>query len=194
MKFPETATPEWLALRRKLLTVSQFVAFLPTALGGLYSKIAPPDDDLKFWPSYASLLAGLVFLVCKRFGKPRRIIMWVAIAFAAIVPVYYFVEYRDLVVRYVERKLICGTQYKPRGADYVAQHPNISKKDLVFAFGGELTDIWTEDSINRAHLRLGVIYSGGLAFLALALLTALQEPKEPKEPSVVLPAKTGQLS
>ncbi len=112
--------------------------------------------------------------------------MWLAIVFAAIVPVYYFVEYQDLVAKYLQHKLICGTQYKPRGADYVAQHPNISKKDLVFAFGGEVSDIWTENSINRAHLNLGVIYSGGFAFLALALLTALQEPKEPPGQSCAL--------
>ncbi len=121
-----------------------------------------------------------MFLVCKGFGKTtRRIIVCFAIVFAALLPVYYFAKYQDLTAKYVSSKVICGTQYKPRGAEYVAKRPDISKEDLVFAFGGKVKDIWTENSIKRARLLLGLIYSSGFAFLALALLTGLQESKEP---------------
>jgi hypothetical protein len=178
LKLPKANTPEWVGLKRKLLTVSQFGAFLLTAFGGFYSNIAPPDDDLRFWPSYASLVAGLAFVACKGLSKTtRRLIMGFAIAFAALFPVYYFAEYQQLTAKYVTSKVICGTQYTTRGAEYVAKYPDISKEDLVFAFGGKVKDIWTENSINRARLVLGLIYSGGFAFLALALLTGLQESK-----------------
>jgi len=90
LKSLETTAPGWIALKRIAWTAGQFVALLFTVCGGLYSKIAPPDDDLKFWPSYASLLAFLMFLGCKRFGKARRIIMSVAIVFAAIVACLLF--------------------------------------------------------------------------------------------------------
>ena len=104
--------------------------------------------------------------------------MWAAIVFAALIPIYYFSKYQDLTVTYQSATLICGTQYTIQGAAYARKHPNIPKKDLVFDFGGKVADIWTEDSINRAHLLLGVIYSAGVGFLALALLTGLQESKE----------------
>ena len=151
-----------------------------TAFGGFYSNIAPPDDDLRFWPSYASLVAGLVFLVCKRFGKrTTRKIMWFAIVLAPFFPIYYFSEYLDLTAKYVTSRVICGTQYTTRGAEYVSKHPEIGKDDLVFAFGGKTTDIWTDDSISRARLILGIIYSASFGFLALALLTGLEESKDP---------------
>ncbi len=181
MKLPEKTTPEWLAMKRKILTVSQFGALLLTAFGGFYSNIAPPNDDLKFWPSYASLLAGLVFLACNRLGTTtRRTVMWIAIVFAASLPPYYFSKYQNLTAKYAQSKVICGTQYTARAVEYVAKHPDIGKEELVFAFGGKVKDIWTENSINRARLVLGLIYSGGFAFLALALLTGLQESKEPQ--------------
>lgn len=85
--------------------------------------------------------------------------MWIAIVFAAIAPVYYLSKYQELTVKYQSVMFICGTQYTIQGAAYVNKHPNISKRDLVFDFAGKITDIWTEDSINRDRLLLGVIYS-----------------------------------
>ena len=179
MKFPKTTTPEWFALKRRLVIVSQVGAFLLTAFGGFYSNIAPPDDHLRFFPSYASLVAGLIFLVSKRFGRATKTIMWFAIVFAIILPLYYFSEYQELTATYNSSRRICGTQYTTRGAAYVSKHPNIGKDDLLFAFGGKVEDIWTENSINRARMILGVIYSAGFGFLALALLAGLQETKKP---------------
>ena len=108
--------------------------------------------------------------------------MWIAIVFAAIAPVYYLSKYQELTVKYQSVMFICGTQYTIQGAAYVNKHPNISKRDLVFDFAGKITDIWTEDSINRDRLLLGVIYSVAVGFLALALLTGLQETKKGSSP------------
>lgn len=180
MKFlNNTKAPEWSVLKRRLLTLSQFGSFLLTAFGGFYSAIAPPDDDLRFWPSYASILAGFIFLIYSGFGRViRRRIMWIAIICAAVLPLYYFAKYQQLTAKYSISRVICGTQYTARGADYAARHPDISKEDLIFDFRGKVKDIWTEDSIARARLVLGVIYSCGFASLALALLTGLQDSKE----------------
>jgi hypothetical protein len=163
-----------------LATLCQFGAILLTAFGGFYRNIAPPDDQLKFWPSYGSLLAGLVFLVCIKLGQTtRRVAFLIAVIFAAILPAWYFVEYQNDVRTYATTKKICGTHYTERGGQFAAAHGDISKDALLFAFGGKAEDIWTEESINIVRLRLGFIYSYGLAFFALALLTALQESKGP---------------
>jgi hypothetical protein len=152
---------------------------LLTLFGGFYSHIAPPDDDLKFWPSYGSLLASLTFLVCNSFGKTtRRIVFGVSVFFAVLLPVYYFAKYQDLIGEFGGSKVICGTEYTARGREFSVRHPDISKDDLLFHFAGKAKDVWTEESVNGVRLLLGLIYSGGLAFLALTLLTGLQESKQ----------------
>lgn len=172
-------------MKQWVATVGQVGAVLLTAFGGFYSNIAPPDDDLKFWPSYASLVAGLIFVACRRLGdKATLALLWLAIPPAIALPVYYYSQYQNLVVKYSTSKVICGTEYTTQGAKKAAE--TSTKEDLVFAFQGKVKDIWTEASVNRAHLRLGLVYSSGFAFLALALLTGLHATKGPPQaaPSV----------
>jgi hypothetical protein len=166
-------------MKRLALTITQFVTLLGSLFGGFYTKIAPPDDSLKFWPSYASLLAGLVFIVYVNLGrKPRTLIVSIAIALAAILPIFYYSRYQSLTENYSSSRVICGTEPTTRAAEYISSHPGISKEKLIFDFGGKTTDIWTEGSINRARLTLGLSYSAGFGFLALVILSTLQRSKE----------------
>src|SRR6266852_5748340 len=88
------------SLKKKILTVSQFGGWILTLCGGFFSKIAPPDDSLSFWPSYASLLAGLVFVVYRNLGlAARKRIVWFAVGLAAVLPVYYLSKYQALTAQ-----------------------------------------------------------------------------------------------
>jgi hypothetical protein len=166
-------------MKRTALTFVQFGAWGMTLFGGFYSNIAPPDDSLKFWPSYASMLAGLLFIVYRTLSKNvRRRVVAIAIVFAILLPIFYYWRYQNLTEKYSSLRVICGTDPTNRAAEYLSSHPGISKERLIFDFSGKTTDIWTEASINRARLTLGLSYSGGFGFLALAILSVLQESKK----------------
>jgi hypothetical protein len=167
-------------MKRTALTLVQLGAWVMTLFGGFYSNIAPPDDNLKFWPSYASMVAGVGFIVYRKLGqKPRTVIVSIAIVIALLFPIFYYWRYQNLTEKYSSSRVICGTEFTRRAAEYISSHPGISKEKLILDFGGKTTDIWTEWSINQARLTLGVIYSAGFGFLALAILSVLQESKRP---------------
>jgi len=165
-------------MKRFILTLSQFGTLLLTAFGGFYTRVAPPQDNLRFWPSYASLVAGIAFiLVANVNNKVRSIILWVSVVPAIVCPAIYFMKYQALTATYGQSRVICGTMLTPKGADYTSKNPGISKEDLVKDFAGQTAEIWTEDSINRAQVVLGLAYSAAVASLGFAVLTGLQRAK-----------------
>lgn len=168
-------------MKRFILTLSQFGTLLLTAFGGFYSRIAPPEDSLKFWPGYASLVAGIAFiLIANVKDKVRSVILWISFVPAIACPALYYVKYQGLVAAYGESPVICGTVYTAKGADYTSKNPGKTREELIKDFAGQTAEIWTEDSINRARLVLGLSYSAAVAFLAFAVLTGLQNAKPPK--------------
>lgn len=167
-------------MNRTTVTTLQVGMWLFTFFGGFYSGIAPPDGSLKLWPSFASILAVLGFFAYMNVGpRVRTLIIGIAIALALIAPIFYVWRYQSLTVKYAGSRVICGTELTKRGSEYKSQHPGISNEQLIFDFIGETTDVWTESSINRARLTLGISYSGGFGFLALASLIMLQMSKRP---------------
>jgi len=168
-------------MKRFILTISQFGALLLTAFGGFYSRIAPPEDSLKFWPGYASLVAGVAFiLIANVKDRVRSVILWVSIIPAIACPAVYYVKYQSLAAAYGESRIICGTVYTAKGADYASKNPGETREELIRDFAGQTAEIWTEDSINRARVALGLSYSAAVASLAFAVLTGLQNAKPPK--------------
>ena len=161
------------------VTTLQVGLWFLTFFGGFYSGIAPPDNSLKFWPSHGSLLALLGFIIYMHVGsRLQKSIIGIAIALALIGPIFYVWRYQDLTVTYASSRVICGTELTPRASEYKSQM-GISNAQLLFDFAGVTTDVWTESSITRARLILGLSYSAGLSFLALASLIMFQMSKRP---------------
>jgi len=168
-------------MKRFLLTASQFGTFVLTAFGGFYTRIAPPQDSLKFWPGYASLIAGLAFILIANIkDKVRPAILWISIIPALACPAFYYVKYQRLTAAYGESQVICGTAYTPKGSDYTSKNQGKTKEELIQDFAGQTAEIWTEDSINEAKVVLGLSYSSAVGFLAFAALSGLQQAKLPK--------------
>jgi hypothetical protein len=164
-----------------LLTLGQFTTFVMTACGGFYTRIAPPQDDLRFWPGYASLVAGIVFIIIANTKhKARAVILWISVLFALAFPALYYVKYQALTTAYGGSQVICGTVYTSKGADYTSKNPGKTKEEIIKDFAGQTAEIWTEDSINRARLVLGLSYSVAVAFFSFAVLTGLEQAKTPK--------------
>ncbi|MGH9931671.1 MAG: hypothetical protein ACREA9_20905, partial [Pyrinomonadaceae bacterium] len=105
-----------------------------------------------------------------------------------LLPVFYYWRYQNLTEQYSSSRVICGTEFTRRAAEYESSRPGISKERLILDFGGKTTDIWTEASINRARLTLGLSYSAGFGFLALAILSVLQESKRPPSQNLLAAA------
>src|SRR6185503_2772757 len=112
-------------------------------------------------------------------AQPRvqKLIIGISIALAVIGPIFYVWRYQDLTAKYASSRVICGTELTQRASEYKSQNPGISNGQLIFDFGGVTTDVWTESSINRARLTLGLSYSASLGFLALATIIILQKSK-----------------
>ncbi|MGB7283341.1 MAG: hypothetical protein WBE13_13845 [Candidatus Acidiferrum sp.] len=168
-------------MKRFILTLSQFGSLLLTAFGGFYSRIAPPEDSLKFWPGYASLVTGVAFiLIANVKNNVRSVILWISIVPAIVCPALYYVKYQSLTATYSESQVICGTVYTAKGVDYTSKNPGKTREELIRDFAGQTAEIWTEDSISRARVVLGLSYSAAIASLAFAVLTGLQNAKPPK--------------
>jgi hypothetical protein len=176
---PDLVNPTWEVWRQRLLLVSQIGSGVLTLFGGFYSRIRPPDDDLRFWPLYASLVAGLAFVIWINLGeKAGKVIMWLAIFLAALLPICYFSEYQTLTVKYNGSRLICGTEYTTQASEFLRINPGVSKEDLVKSAAGKISDVWTDDSIRHARLLLGLTYSTAAGWLMLALFSGLEELKD----------------
>jgi hypothetical protein len=168
-------------MKRFFLGLSQFGAFTLTAFGGFYTRIAPPQDTLKFWPGYASLVAGIVFLVVANLSKKvRSVIFWISAVLAVIFPISYYVHYQNRTATYGQDRVICGTVYTVKGSEYSARNPGITREELIKDFAGQTAEIWTEDSINKAGVTLGLLYALAVALLGFTVAIKLQDKKPPK--------------
>lgn len=172
------------ALKRLGLTLSQLGTFVLTAFGGFYTRIAPPQDSLRFWPGFVSLVAGIIFIfVTNVRQKVLSVILGFSLVAAVGFPVLYYAAYQNLTAAYAQSQVICGTVYTVKGAEYASKSPGITKAELINAFAGQTAEIWTERSINKARLTLGLLYSLAAASLAFAISTALQKAKPRRKSS-----------
>ncbi len=140
-----------------------------------------PQDDLRFWPGYASLIAGIVFILIANVGdKARSVILWISFIPAIGCPVLYFAEYQARTAPYGDSRVICGMVYTAKGADYASKNPGKSNEDLIRDFAGRTGEIWTDDSINQSRLLLGLSYSAAIGFFGFAALAGLERVKPPR--------------
>lgn len=170
-------------MRRLFITCTQFGSLLLTSFGGFYTRIAPPDDRIKFWTGLASLFGGLLFLGVTNLpprylsGKYRVIVMWTAIIAAAAFPILYISNYDALTERYNEKRVVCGTVYTTKGMQQTSAFPEKTREELIKDFAGQIEEIWTKESINHSRLVLGLSYSTAVGFLAFSALLGLQHLK-----------------
>jgi hypothetical protein len=83
-----------------------------TAFGGFYTRIAPPQDSLRFWPGYAALVAGVAFILISNVkDSVRSVILWISIIPAVACPALYYMKYQTLTASYGESQVINGTVY-----------------------------------------------------------------------------------
>jgi hypothetical protein len=168
-------------MKRFILNLSQIGTFLLTAFGGFYTRIAPPQDSLRFWPGYACLVSGIACIVVTSIKeRSRLVILCISILPALVFPAIYYTRYQALTAAYGGSQVICGTVLTVKGADYASKNPDKTREEIIRDFAGEVGEIWTQDSINRASLVLGLTYSAAVGFLAFAVLTGLQQAKPPK--------------
>jgi len=170
-------------MKRFFLTIGQVGTFVLSAFGGFYERIAPPQDNLKFWTGLASLVAGLVFIVITiavHSDKARSIILWISIVPAIAGPISYYEQYLKRTSRYGSSEVITGAVYTSKGSDYTSKHPEKTKEQIVGDFAGQTAEIWTEDSINASRLVLGSFYISAVGFLAFTVLTAFERAKRPR--------------
>ena len=126
-------------------------------------------------------MAGLAWiLVANIKDRVRSTIFWISLFPAIACPLLYYVKYQSLTAEYGDSRVICGTVYTTKGADYASNNPEKTKEELIEDFAGQTAAIWTEDSINKARVVLGLFYSVAVAFLAFAALIKLQNAKPPK--------------
>lgn len=167
-------------MKRGLLTLTQIGAVFLTGFGDFYTRIAPPQDDLRFWSGLASIAAAVVFIIIAAVKDKVPIAILVISAVLTICcPLLYYVNYQALTVPYGRAQLICGTVYTPKGADYVSKNPGETREEIVRDFVGQTGEIWTENSINRSRMILGLSYLAGVASLAFTALVWIERAKKP---------------
>ena len=167
-------------MKRFIFLLGQVGTLLLSGFGGFYNRIAPPQDRLRFWPGYASIVAGIVFIIVMiavRSKKARFVILWISIVPTVVCPAIYYNEYLNRTSPYGSARVTCGTVYTSKGSDYSSKHPEETREEIIKDFAGQTAEIWTEESINRSELILGLSYSAALGFLAFSVLTAFQQAK-----------------
>lgn len=105
----------------------------------------------------------------------RSAILWVSIILFLVCTVFYYMKLQALTVPYGDARVIRGTVYTPKGADYTSKNPGKTTEEIIEDFAGQTEEIWTEGSINSTRLVLGLSYSAAVAFLELAVLACLRK-------------------
>jgi hypothetical protein len=153
--------------------------------GIIGSFLLPPPvgvlkDENKLWLRLAqfviAVLVGLLFITTRKWNKKKQIKSWWIVSAAALVlSVVSFTGYQYLLYswtcNYNKQRVVIGTEYTPQGEYYVKKNSQgISCDELVADFAGNVEDIWTKKSINRARLILAGTYISCMPFFIVCLI------------------------
>jgi hypothetical protein len=169
-------------MRKGLVTKAvEVVGVLFAAFGGFLGGIAPPQDaDAKYAVGISSFLALIILLWIAAVSKTSLSRWWTTLALvllviAAIAAYGYKRDYDALAFEYPPGKRtvehIAGMDLTPRAAEKMREDPTLSNSQLLTKFGGlpSVGKVWTENSIERARMRLTV----GYVVLVLSLAGAV---------------------
>lgn len=169
------------------------VSFLLGAFGGFLKTSAPPrhplhDTNSSFAVGVASLLTLVVFLaiaaVVQRSMRIQRRGPWFALSAVAVgvfiltawlynarLNVNQFPYPGESDVAYTS-----GSVLTAQAETVMRSNPSLSKTHLVAGFGGiaNSAQVWTEESIDRVHLLLSVLYIALVVSIGAALFAIAQ--------------------
>ena len=168
-----------------LVGISQAALSFLSLFGGFLNRIAPPEGVAKLWTGLAALVAGSAILAVKVFAHlsagSTSAYLWGELALfllaASLVLCFVYISsFQDRTIDYPGGRRITGTagEYSEDARKYLAAHPNLPRKDLLFEFVGNVEKVWTPESLRKSRLVLGLEYALLIAGLAFSLNLGLE--------------------
>lgn len=122
---------------------------------------------------------GLLIIPVLRWQSARYTIRWVTISLVSIFGclIAYF-TYSNLTniwtSSYMSKLVVIGSELTPHGEKYLRDHPDDPTEKVIWDHRGEVSDIWTKNSINHRRQSLAAIYILCLPLFAICLISVVQ--------------------
>jgi outer membrane protein OmpA-like peptidoglycan-associated protein len=166
-----------------LTDVCQLGVSVLSLFGGFPKKVAPPERAAIVWTGAASLLATIAILAVKIFGlmssSSSSKILWSILALcslaASALSCFLYVSSRQTrTADYAGTSRIIGTEYTDKAKNHLKTNGNLSDEQLLFDFGGNAAEVWTDSSLKHSRRVLGIEYALFIACLAFGLNLAME--------------------
>jgi hypothetical protein len=142
----------------------------------------------KLWTGFAALVADVAFVIVRLLASsdtsPRVLLALAMICLVLSLGLFflYFWVYQTHTIKHAFLVKIAGTEYTLAAEEYRNAHPDLSREQLLLDFAGQTQDVWTRESLTRARLILGGLYSLCIGSLAFGLLLAIEVLKSRGQP------------
>jgi hypothetical protein len=142
----------------------------------------PPIGDRESFIALATLLSsvagGLIYVMMRRFSMRRHLVAWALAAAAGIGGAvwchsYYGALWDTRVAVYQGQSFVTGDEYTPIGTAWVAKQSD-NPTDVLFAFAGAVSNVWTTESVERVKMRMRLTYYAVFPLVAVAILSTVQ--------------------
>jgi hypothetical protein len=125
------------------------------------------------------IIAGLIFLLVKKWSRKKHVVRWVAITLVSLVlALAAYFGYQHLLdtrtCEYDNHQVVIGTEYTEHGLNYLAKNPNSTCKSLLEDHTGAAEDVWTKKAIDRSRYILAGSYILNLPLFMLCLIAVIQ--------------------
>jgi len=166
--------------------LAAFTTWLLAIIGGF---LLPPPigaDQYEFSDVLSKLglvvtivLVGLLSVPLMKWKSKVYTLHWsvagLASMFFAVVAFFsYLYLINNWTCLYNDNRLVIGSEFTAHGKAYVESNPHrVSPRDWVMAHGGNVSEIWTDRSINRRCAILGLLYVATLPLFAVAMIGTL---------------------
>jgi hypothetical protein len=160
--------------------ISALGAVVGSAATAIYRP--PPIGDRESFVALGALLSsvasGLIYVMMRRFSLRRHLLGWTLAAAAAISGAvwshsYYGTLWDTRVAVYQGQQFVTGDEYTPIGAAWVTKQGG-NPTDVLFAFAGAVSNVWTTESVERVKTRMRLTYYAVFPLVAIAILATVQ--------------------
>jgi hypothetical protein len=160
--------------------ISALGAVVASAATAIYRP--PPIGDRESFIALGTLLSsvasGLIYVLMRRFSARRHLLAWALAAAAGIGGAvwshsFYGTLWDTRVAVYQEQQFVTGDEYTPMGTAWVAKQGD-NPTDVLFAFAGAVTNVWTTESVERVKTRMRLTYYAVFPLVAVAILSTVQ--------------------